>query len=130
MTRTITVNHLARIEGHGGINVVLDGARVERVEFNIFEGIRLFEGLVRGRTLDEISPIVSRVCSICSQNHAITALRALEDGLGQFDGTVLAVTHDRWFARGFDRFLVFGEDGSVYESPEPVWDEGRVQRVR
>ena len=39
-------------------------------------------------------------------------------------GTVLAVTHDRWFARGFDRFLVFGADGQVYEAPEPVWDEG------
>jgi hypothetical protein len=24
--------------------------------------------------------------------------------------------HDRWFARCFDRFLVFGSDGSVYES--------------
>ena len=55
---------------------------------------------------------------------------ALEEGLDRFDGTVIAVTHDRWFARGFDRFLVFGADGSVYESDEPVWDEGRVQRVR
>ena len=43
---------------------------------------------------------------------------------------MLAVTHDRWFARGFDRFLVFGQDGSVYESDVPVWDEGRVERVR
>ena len=40
----------------------------------------------------------------------------------------MAVTHDRWFARGFDRFLVFGSDGRVYESAEPVWDEGRVVR--
>jgi hypothetical protein len=43
---------------------------------------------------------------------------------------VLAVTHDRWFARGFDRFLVYGADGEVYETPAPVWDEGRVQRAR
>jgi hypothetical protein len=43
---------------------------------------------------------------------------------------VVGVTHDRWFARGFDRFLVFGADGEVYESDEPVWDEGRVQRAR
>ena len=43
---------------------------------------------------------------------------------------MLAVTHDRWFARSFDRFLVFGEDGKVYESEAPVWDEGRVQRSR
>lgn len=30
----------------------------------------------------------------------------------------------------FDRFLIFGADGSVYESPDPVWDEGRVARAR
>jgi hypothetical protein len=42
----------------------------------------------------------------------------------------VAVTHDRWFARGFDRFLVFGADGTVYESDEAVWDEGRVARTR
>jgi ATPase subunit of ABC transporter with duplicated ATPase domains len=51
-------------------------------------------------------------------------------GLERFEGTVLAVTHDRWFARGFDRFLVFGADGGVYESDVPVWDEARVERQR
>jgi hypothetical protein len=40
------------------------------------------------------------------------------------------VTHDRWFAKTFDRFLVFGSDGWVYESPEPVWDKARVRRDR
>jgi ATPase subunit of ABC transporter with duplicated ATPase domains len=53
---------------------------------------------------------------------------ALQDGLDAYAGTVLAVTHDRWFARSFDRFIVFSGDGSVYESPEPVWDETRVAR--
>ena len=43
---------------------------------------------------------------------------------------MLAVTHDRWFARSFDRFLVFGSDGEVYEANEPVWDEARVVRAR
>jgi ABC-type histidine transport system ATPase subunit len=43
---------------------------------------------------------------------------------------VLAVTHDRWFARGLDRYLVFGSDGRVYESPHPVWDGRRVERAR
>ncbi len=37
------------------------------------------------------------------------------------DFAVVAVTHDRWFARGFDRFLVFGSSGAAYESSEPVW---------
>jgi len=65
-----------------------------------------------------------------TDNLDVESAEALEDGLRAFEGTVLAVTHDRWFARGFDRFLVYGADGSVYESDGPVWDEGRVQRVR
>ncbi len=55
---------------------------------------------------------------------------ALERAIDAFEGTVLAVTHDRWFAKSFDRFLVFGSDGKVYESAEPVWDESRVERAR
>jgi ATPase subunit of ABC transporter with duplicated ATPase domains len=65
-----------------------------------------------------------------TDNLDLHSAEALEEGLAAFEGTVLAVTHDRWFARGFDRFLVFGQDGAVYESSEPVWDEGRVQRAR
>jgi hypothetical protein len=34
---------------------------------------------------------------------------------------VVAVTHDRWFARNFDRFLIFGAAGSVAVSDDPVW---------
>jgi len=65
-----------------------------------------------------------------TDNLDVESAEALEAGLEAFEGTVLAVTHDRWFARGYDRFLVFGSDGSVYESDEPVWDEGRVDRAR
>ena len=65
-----------------------------------------------------------------TDNLDVQSAEALEAGLEAFEGTVLAVTHDRWFARGFDRFLVYGADGEVYESDGPVWDEGRVARVR
>ncbi len=65
-----------------------------------------------------------------TDNLDLHSAEALEEGLEAFEGTVLAVTHDRWFARGFDRFVVFGADGRVHESDEPVWDEARVQRAR
>jgi ATPase subunit of ABC transporter with duplicated ATPase domains len=65
-----------------------------------------------------------------TDNLDLQSAEALEEGLAAFDGTVVAVTHDRWFAKGFDRFLVFGQDGSVYASDEPVWDERRVRRRR
>lgn len=57
-----------------------------------------------------------------TDNLDLASAEALEEGLEGFEGTVVAVTHDRWFARSFDRFLVFGEDGVVRESPEPVWE--------
>jgi ATPase subunit of ABC transporter with duplicated ATPase domains len=65
-----------------------------------------------------------------TDNLDLASAEALQAGLDAFDGTVLAVTHDRWFAADFDRFLVFGSDGTVYESPQPVWDEARVVRAR
>jgi len=66
-----------------------------------------------------------------TDNLDLHSAEALETGLAAFEGTVVAVTHDRWFARGsFDRFLVFGADGEVVETPEAVWDAGRVRRAR
>jgi ATPase subunit of ABC transporter with duplicated ATPase domains len=61
-----------------------------------------------------------------TDNLDVDSAQALEDGLAGFEGTVVAVTHDRWFARSFDRFLVFGSDGVVRESAEAVWDAART----
>ncbi|WP_026313830.1 ABC-F family ATP-binding cassette domain-containing protein [Actinomadura flavalba] len=65
-----------------------------------------------------------------TDNLDLASAEALQEGLEAFEGTVLAVTHDRWFARSLDRFLVFGADGAVYPSSDPVWDETRVARAR
>jgi len=65
-----------------------------------------------------------------TDNLDLESAEALQDGLEAYEGTVLAVTHDRWFAGSFDRYLVFGSDGVVRETPEPVWDERRVVRAR
>jgi ATPase subunit of ABC transporter with duplicated ATPase domains len=65
-----------------------------------------------------------------TDNLDLASAEALQEGLESYEGTVLAVTHDRWFSRSFDRFLMFGAAGEVYESTEPVWDEGRVARTR
>ncbi|OYO13206.1 ABC transporter [Enemella evansiae] len=65
-----------------------------------------------------------------TDNLDIESAEALEHALAGFEGSVLAVTHDRWFARSLDRFLVFTAEGRVIESDEPVWDETRVRRAR
>lgn len=65
-----------------------------------------------------------------TDNLDLESAEALQDGLEVYEGTVMAVTHDRWFAKSFDRYLVFGSDGVVRETTEPVWDERRVERAR
>ncbi len=99
-------------------------------------GEQAFESLSGGQQarlqilLLELSGATLLLLDEPTDNLDVASADALEDGLGGYEGTVLAVTHDRWFARGFDRYLVFGADGEVYESDEPVWDEGRVRRAR
>ncbi|HEX2419182.1 MAG TPA: ATP-binding cassette domain-containing protein [Micromonosporaceae bacterium] len=56
-----------------------------------------------------------------TDNLDLASAEALEAGLADFQGTVIAVTHDRWFTRGFDRFVSFRGDGDVTETPEPSW---------
>jgi ATPase subunit of ABC transporter with duplicated ATPase domains len=65
-----------------------------------------------------------------TDNLDLTSAEALQAALDQFTGTVVAVTHDRWFADSLDRFLIFRADGAVVESDAPVWDETRVARPR
>ena len=59
-----------------------------------------------------------------TDNLDLMSAEALEHGLAQFDGTVVAVTHDRWFLRGFDRFVVFGDDAAVtdHTTLPPAWE--------
>jgi ATPase subunit of ABC transporter with duplicated ATPase domains len=54
-----------------------------------------------------------------TDNLDLESAEALEDGLAVFEGTVIAVTHDRWFLRSFDRFLLFDEDCTVRDLLEP-----------
>jgi ATPase subunit of ABC transporter with duplicated ATPase domains len=59
-----------------------------------------------------------------TDNLDLASAEALEEGLAGFEGTVIAVTHDRWFTRSFDRFVLFRGDGEVVETTEPQWEQG------
>ncbi|MGW3647378.1 ABC-F family ATP-binding cassette domain-containing protein [Streptomyces sp. NPDC000878] len=78
----------------------------------------------------ELEGVTALLLDEPTDNLDLESAEALQEGLEAFEGTVLAVTHDRWFARSFDRYLVFGSDGRVRETPGPVWDERRVERAR
>lgn len=100
------------------------------------QGDQPFEKLSGGQQarfqilLLELSGTTALLLDEPTDNLDLESAEALQDGLESYDGTVLAVTHDRWFAKTFDRYLVFGSDGVVRETSEPVWDERRVERAR
>jgi ATPase subunit of ABC transporter with duplicated ATPase domains len=97
-------------------------------------GEQVFESLSGGQQarfqilLLELSGATLLLLDEPTDNLDLESAEALEQALAAFEGTVLAVTHDRWFARSMDRFVVFGEDAAVRESDEPVWDVARAQR--
>jgi len=86
--KEIRIEPLARVEGHGGIRVEIEGDKISNVEVQILEGPRLFETLVVGRTPQEDLSIVPRICAICNLSHKYAALRGLEKALGvEIDST-------------------------------------------
>lgn len=79
--KKITIDHLARVEGNGGVTATIDGKVVTDVKFVINEGPRLVERLVLGKTPEEDVNIVPRICAICTLSHRYAALRAMENAL-------------------------------------------------
>jgi ATPase subunit of ABC transporter with duplicated ATPase domains len=53
-----------------------------------------------------------------TDNLDVESSEALEQALDGFEGTVVAVSHDRTFLEKFDRFIMITDDGEVYELPD------------
>ncbi|MFW6140288.1 MAG: hydrogenase maturation protease [Acidobacteriota bacterium] len=77
--KKISVDHLARVEGNGGISATIDGKVVSDVKFSIYEGPRLIEKLTLGLTPEEDVSMSPRICAICTLSHKNAVLRAMEN---------------------------------------------------
>jgi sulfhydrogenase subunit alpha len=80
--KKITIEHLARVEGSGGVTATIDGHAVTDVKFFVNEGPRLVERLTLGKTPEEDVNLVPRICAICTLSHKYAAIRAMENALG------------------------------------------------
>lgn len=82
MSRTITIDPITRLEGHGKISIFVDDAgEVERALLQVPE-LRGFEAFCVGRPAEEMPQITSRICGICPAAHHIAATKALDDLYG------------------------------------------------
>ncbi len=105
LSRNAAMSRLKRYELHGAAEQTFDtlsGGQQARFQILLLElgGCTLL-------LLDEPT-----------DNLDVTSAEALETVLATFEGTVIAVTHDRWFMKNLDRFLTFTANGEVVETDE------------
>ena len=82
MVKEIEVEPVTRLEGHGGLRIVLrDDGTVQDVQFNI-QSTRFFEKFLEGRYMEHVPRITPRVCGICPIPHHLAPLKAVEDAWG------------------------------------------------
>lgn len=79
---SVHVEHLTRVEGHGNITLDVKNGKIEKLQWSVVEAPRFFEAMLRGQHYNELRPITSRICGICSIGHSLASLKATEDALG------------------------------------------------
>jgi F420-non-reducing hydrogenase large subunit len=90
MPRTITINPITRLEGHGKVQIFLnDDGSVKDCFFQIPE-LRGFERFVVGRPIEELPRIVTRICGVCPASHHMASAKAVD---GCFGTQVAPVAH-------------------------------------
>ena len=78
----INVPALARVEGEGALEVMIESDRIVDLKLRIYEPPRLFEKLLEGREYSEVPDMVARICGICPVAYQMSAVHAIESILG------------------------------------------------
>lgn len=77
--RRITIDPITRLEGHGKIEVFLNGdGDVDRAYLQVPE-LRGFEKFCEGRPAEEMPRITTMICGVCPTAHHMASTKALDD---------------------------------------------------
>ena len=133
--KTIKVDNLARVEGEGGLTVVIRDNRVQSAELRIFEPPRFFEAFLRGRAYSEAPDITARICGICPVAYQMSSVHAMEDAFGITVGGQLRALRrllycGEWIeSHGLHVYMLHAPDFLGYEGAlEMAKDHGDVVR--
>ncbi|NIQ06768.1 MAG: Ni/Fe hydrogenase subunit alpha [Candidatus Korarchaeota archaeon] len=78
----VTIEPVTRIEGEGKINILLDDeGEVKDAYFQVLD-YRGFEGFLKGRPIEEVPRIATRICGVCSWAHHMASVKAMDKLLG------------------------------------------------
>jgi coenzyme F420-reducing hydrogenase alpha subunit len=77
----IEVEHIARVEGHGNIQISIENGELVNCSWDVVETPRFFEVMFRGLSIEMAPLLASRICGICSISHALASARAAERAL-------------------------------------------------
>jgi len=76
--RTITIDPITRLEGHGKIEIFLnDEGEVSNAYFQVPE-LRGFEKFCEGRPVEELPAIVAKICGVCPGCHHMASGKAVD----------------------------------------------------
>jgi sulfhydrogenase subunit alpha len=81
-SRNVHVPALSRVEGEGGLEIVVADGQVTQARLDIYEPPRFFEALLRGRSYTEPPDITARICGICPVAYQMSSCQAIEDACG------------------------------------------------
>ncbi len=90
MSRTIKIDPITRLEGHGKIDIFLDDAGAVRDCYFQIPELRGFERFVVGRPIEELPRIVTRICGVCPASHHLASAKAVD---GCFGGEAPPLAH-------------------------------------
>jgi coenzyme F420-reducing hydrogenase alpha subunit len=141
--RTFRVEELARVEGEGALDVVLDGNQIIDLKFKIFESPRFYEAFLRGRDHAEAPDITARICGICPVAYQTSSINAMEQIRGiHVDSKIRDLRRLLYFAEWIEShalhiYLLHAPDFLGYPSgvalaadyPNEVRDALRLKRI-
>jgi len=94
MAKTLVIDPITRIEGHGKVVVELDDERnVTDAKLHVVE-FRGYERFIQGHPYWEAPVLMQRICGICFVSHHLGGAKALDDliGVGPASSTSLTPT--------------------------------------
>ena len=78
----ITLENIAKTEGHANLDIRVKDDKVEYVRFEITENQRFYEQAIRGQPITTAPQLMSRICGTCSIAHLMCCIESIEKAIG------------------------------------------------